>query len=528
MIRNLWKRFHHSTILKTPKPSSPISLFHSLTKTSKTLARASKLNFVTNEVDEEHGWKWRTKEQDQDQQQQEENNNNKEECAVQISHPWPEWVDLIKCLLERGYFDGADGNPLRNGELGAKESNVIRTACLNFGRDQFDLLRSLSRKDIGVTVAMGCPSLDRKVINSGKRLRAYVGIDEGNVCSSCNLRGDCDRAFVKAREDEGGRTVDVMRIILTYGLDPVIGSVQNKPCLNKKLEESVRRLLNEIVEHSTEEENSNFPDTKEVLIGQVLHNPPDKGKVDVRMKPGDWLCPKCNFNNFARNIKCLRCDSFCEERLKQLKEDNSHLPLKKGDWICNKCNFLNFAKNTKCYQCKEKPPKRDLNPGEWECDSCNYLNFRRNMVCLKCDHRRPRVLKISNSSVQPQQEDKDYPKHSRMTFVRHHGDSNDKSSVVSGRKNRSRDSPMWRFTDDRVEDRNYLNTSNDPSEFIDFTIAGGKTELAEAQRREACKNELLDRWQSETDDELMGSSDNQSTDDEEIAEWFGNGNKNER
>lgn len=27
----------------------------------------------------------------------------------------------------------------------------------------------------------GCPSTDRKVVNSGKRLRAYVGIDEANV-----------------------------------------------------------------------------------------------------------------------------------------------------------------------------------------------------------------------------------------------------------------------------------------------------------------------------------------------------------
>jgi len=43
------------------------------------------------------------------------------------------------------------------------------------------LRRFLARKDIGVTVALGCPSLDRKVVNSGKRLRAYVGIDEGNV-----------------------------------------------------------------------------------------------------------------------------------------------------------------------------------------------------------------------------------------------------------------------------------------------------------------------------------------------------------
>ncbi|KAE9605296.1 putative Zinc finger, RanBP2-type [Lupinus albus] len=524
MIRNVLKRFHQRfdpTLLKPLKTSSPASLFHTATK---TLAQAPKLNFVSNDLVEESEWKWRVKEEKNECSLV----DNKEECVVQkISHPWPEWVNLMKYLLKKGYFDGAEGNPFENGDLGAKECNVLRTACLNFGRDRFELLRFLSRNDIGVTVALGCPSLDRKVVNSGKRLRAHVGIDEGNVCSSCNLRGDCDRAFVKAREDEGGRTVDVMRIILTYGLDPIIGSVQNKPCINKKVKESVISLLREIVEQSTNEEDSNRPDTTKVLIGQVIHNPRDKGKVDVLMKPGDWLCPKCNFNNFARNIKCLRCDSFFEERIKQLQEDNNHLPLKKGDWICIKCNFLNFAKNTRCFLCKEKPPKRHLNPGEWECDSCNYINFRRNMVCLKCDHRRPKVLNASNSSDQPQHEDKDYPKNSRMTFVRRLGDSSDKSSMFSGRKNRNKDSPMWRFGEDRVEDRNYLNTSNGHSQSIDFSIAGGKAKLPEPRKREAAaKNELLNRWESESDDEL-GSSDINSTDDEDMSEWFGNG-KNER
>lgn len=48
-------------------------------------------------------------------------------------------------------------------------------------RSNFPNGRFLSQKDIGVIVTFGCPSLDRKVINSGKRLRAYAGIDEGNV-----------------------------------------------------------------------------------------------------------------------------------------------------------------------------------------------------------------------------------------------------------------------------------------------------------------------------------------------------------
>ncbi|KAG4397248.1 hypothetical protein GLYMA_10G108502v4 [Glycine max] len=145
-------------------------------------------------------------------------------------------------------------------------------------------------------------------------------------------------------------------------------------------------------------------------------NEQDKGKIDVsNMKQGDWLCPKCNFMNFTRNIRCLRCDSFFEERINQLKEDNNHLPLKKGDWICNKCNFLNFAKNTRCLQCKERTSNRQINPGEW----CIYINFRRNMVFLKCDHRRLIVSKASSSSLQPQPEDIDHDKNSKFAFVAH-------------------------------------------------------------------------------------------------------------
>ena len=43
--------------------------------------------------------------------------------------------------------------------------------------------RFLSQKDIQIVAGSGCPTLDRKVVNSGKRLRAHVGTDEGNVCT---------------------------------------------------------------------------------------------------------------------------------------------------------------------------------------------------------------------------------------------------------------------------------------------------------------------------------------------------------
>lgn len=42
-------------------------------------------------------------------------------------------------------------------------------------------IRYFSRRDIHIVAGAGCPSLDRKVVNSGKRLRVHVGIDEGDV-----------------------------------------------------------------------------------------------------------------------------------------------------------------------------------------------------------------------------------------------------------------------------------------------------------------------------------------------------------
>lgn len=38
-------------------------------------------------------------------------------------------------------------------------------------------------KDIEMVVEGGCPNLLRKAVNSAKRLRAYVRLDEGEVCN---------------------------------------------------------------------------------------------------------------------------------------------------------------------------------------------------------------------------------------------------------------------------------------------------------------------------------------------------------
>ncbi|KAL7604780.1 zinc finger protein VAR3, chloroplastic [Lactuca sativa] len=280
-----------------------------------------------------------------------------ETSSIVISHHWPEWVVLMQKLMKNGYFDVV-GNPFRSGELiHGKGCNQIRTACLNFARDRPDLMSYLTRGDIHAVAGSGCPSIDRKVVNSGKRLRAHMGIHEGNVCSSCILRGNCERAYVKPREDEGGRTVDVMRFVLTYGLHRLNDSPDNEPFTNKRFEEAIRSLIRDMVKYS-----------KEKLDFYTSKRAP----------------------SVQRNTK-NRCEFH--ERLETSGDNWDHVELQRGDWLCKRCSFLNFAKNTRCLQCHTNPPKRQLNPGEWECDSCNYINFRRNTACLKCDHKRPKAFR---------------------------------------------------------------------------------------------------------------------------------------
>ncbi|CAN8235703.1 unnamed protein product [Cochlearia groenlandica] len=417
------------------------------------------------------------------------------------SHTWPEWIDLMVMLVKKGYF-GESVNPL----MSSKESNHIRTACLNFARHRFTLVRYLSKKDIKVVAGCGCPSIDRKVVNSGKRLRAYVGIEERNVCGSCDLRGKCERAYAQAREEEGVRTIDVMRILLTYGLDSVSHTMENSACRTKCVEDSVRKLLRESVEYSLKDVESVETETTR---DESQPKSQDSVERDPRIRPGDWQCTECKFINFSKNIRCLRCDVFSEERLKQLKEEQrDHLPLKKGDWICQTCNFLNFSKNTKCLRCRDKPSMRQINPGEWECESCNYINFRRNAICLKCDHKRQKAYNVTPDS----------------------------NKVVD---HRNRGSKTWSFVEEESETRCNEDEEEEEEEdedgFMRFPVEGGRSNVSRSvEKREQWKLEMMTQrmrsnvHQKRKDDYKTESSYERRkieflgnfTDDGEMDDWF--------
>ncbi|XP_064968038.1 uncharacterized protein LOC135614514 isoform X3 [Musa acuminata AAA Group] len=73
--------------------------------------------------------------------------------------------------------------------------------------------------DIRAVVECGCPNVFRKAVNSAKRLRAFLQVDERDVCSTCNLRESCGKAYMTPYDDRG-HTLDVVRILLSYAVNP--------------------------------------------------------------------------------------------------------------------------------------------------------------------------------------------------------------------------------------------------------------------------------------------------------------------
>ncbi|WCJ42079.1 zinc finger (Ran-binding) family protein [Euphorbia peplus] len=353
-------------------------------------------------------------------------------------HPWPEWVSFVDRLKSKGYFSPKGGDFTGNVY---RDMNILKDPCLSFARDRYDLFKSLSVDDIQNVVNSGCPNLLRKAVNSAKRLRVYLRLDEGDVCGTCNLRGSCDRAYVLLKDNEAdARTVDIVRILMFYALDPLVIAGGQKPPGRDVVEAAVKKLLSDLIELSqtTPDPPVQRPAAEAVRKKEKESKPvggkwasehdlsiDDKLSQDVEMKRGDWMCPKCNFMNFSRNKRCLKCredgptklgdtdtemkkgDWICsscqfmnfsrnivclkcnEEGPKRAGVADAQM--KKGDWNCSKCNFMNFAGNKMCLRCQDLRPKRQLSRGEWECPSCDFLNYSRNTSCLKCRHDRPKT-----------------------------------------------------------------------------------------------------------------------------------------
>lgn len=114
------------------------------------------------------------------------------------------------------------------------------------------------------------------------------------VCSACVLRGSCDRAYVLLKGSEAdARTVDIVRILLLYALDPLVTSGGVKTSEREVIEASAKKLLCELIELSETPIDPAFsrPAVKFVTEKKKTVRPLYHGdSQNVEMKRGDWIC----------------------------------------------------------------------------------------------------------------------------------------------------------------------------------------------------------------------------------------------
>ncbi|XP_030477202.2 zinc finger protein VAR3, chloroplastic [Syzygium oleosum] len=252
------------------------------------------------------------------------------------AHPWPEWLNFVRSLSAGGYFGtGGSAAAAARGIRGEAEflagvelqEEFVRAAeaGLAYARDRPHLLRALSKRDIDVLVENGAPFLFKNADDSIRKLRAFMSADE-----------------VGTVDGNKAQTIDLMRFILSYACSPL--TPEKSYFSNQIFIASVRNLLQE--------------------MANLSHTPP---------------------SNFAGSLESQFSGGYGQVP----RPRGPNIEMKRGDWICPRCNFMNFARNVKCLECEEARPKGHLTGREWECPQCDFLNHGRNQVCLRCECKHP-------------------------------------------------------------------------------------------------------------------------------------------
>ncbi|KAK8453912.1 hypothetical protein SEVIR_5G363600v4 [Setaria viridis] len=238
--------------------------------------------------------------------------------------PFPEWSRLVDRLAAAGYASRVpslgDELALASGCDLSDSAEAAVSTCLAFARDRPDLLRSLPRKDVEVLVANAAPVLFKDGESSAQRLRRYLAGEETDVIVS-----------------ERAETVDIIRYLLSY----TYSSSDSFSEAKELIDSAVRNIMAELVSFT----------------------------VESTPKPSSLSQPE----RFSR-------------------PPGQNIEMKRGDWICTRCSFMNFARNVRCLECNEQRPKKLLTGGEWECPQCDFYNYGRNMSCLKCECKRPATI----------------------------------------------------------------------------------------------------------------------------------------
>ena len=169
-----------------------------------------------------------------------------------------------------------------------------------------------------------------------------------------------------------------------------------------------------------------------------------------------------------------------------------------------------------------------------QCYCCrrNFINFARNIACLKCDHRQPKASNSSEASAQSGHKIQGFSHFygKGSSFVRDEDETSDEPHIRQEIPTR-----RWRFLEDESKDIDGSNSRDRGSRFVDFPIAGGKSELSQnSDVRLKWKAEMLKRSRHDATESIYTSAsvrrrpefvECSSSDDEEMGEWFGHGRR---
>merc|ERR1712025_964077 len=116
--------------------------------------------------------------------------------------------------------------------------------------------------------------------------------------------------------------------------------------------------------------------------------------------PGNWICPACSNENFANRTQCNRCTQQhpgiqmvggMQAVMVGGNSNNTprHQQMKPGDWMCPKCNNHNYNLRETCNKpgCDQGVPQgqkrqsRVGDPGNWICTECGNENFPARTEC---------------------------------------------------------------------------------------------------------------------------------------------------
>lgn len=163
-----------------------------------------------------------------------------------LEHLWPEWVQFVEHLNERGYLSKAvdfeDGPVDLQGHTTGELYRFIRLAAISFAKDNAEISELLSTSDLRKAALFCCPSLETRVIAAVRRLRSFISSEEDIDCAPSDLEDICNTPSVKPL-----RLNDVIRLLCAYGLD----AEKNEVPIPDDVRQSVVNLLEEIVDLST-------------------------------------------------------------------------------------------------------------------------------------------------------------------------------------------------------------------------------------------------------------------------------------